>query len=36
MFYNTTNNDVICKYFINVACDIYGQKTILKFNTDLF
>lgn len=36
MFYNTTNKGVICKYYINVAFDVYGQKTILRFNTDLF
>lgn len=35
-FYNTTNKDVICKYYTNVSCDFYGQKTILRFNTDLF
>lgn len=36
MLYNTTNKDAICKYYINVACDVYGQKTILRFNNDLF
>lgn len=29
-FYNTTNEDVICKYYTNVSCDVYGQKNDIK------